>query len=111
MSASEPSLSTIFVDCGLPEVNDLTVGIVALVAQQEREAISWRTKEALAADKARGVKLSNLTGLPRSGGRGRAVLRETVAGNADEFARSRWSARFAKTGTIDRRRPSGNQGD
>ena len=32
----------------LPEANDLTVGIMALVAQQEREAISRRTKEALA---------------------------------------------------------------
>ena len=31
-----------------PEANDLTVGIMALVAQAEREAISKRTKEALA---------------------------------------------------------------
>jgi len=31
------------------DANELTVGIMALVAQQEREAISKRTKEALPA--------------------------------------------------------------
>ena len=40
-----------FLACDMPEANDLTVGIMALVAQQEREAISRRTKEALAVAK------------------------------------------------------------
>lgn len=48
-----------FLACETPEANDLTVGIMAMVAQQEREAIARRTKEALAAAKARGLSLEN----------------------------------------------------
>lgn len=46
-----------FVAADNPQANTLTVGILALVAQQEREATSKRTKDALAAAKAQGKVL------------------------------------------------------
>ena len=67
-----------FVAVDLPDANELTVGIMALVAQQEREAISKRTKEALRAAKARGQKLGNPNGA--------AALRRAGKGNAEAVA-------------------------
>jgi DNA invertase Pin-like site-specific DNA recombinase len=49
-----------FVAADLPEANTMTVGVMAVVAQHEREAISLRTKAALEAARARGVVLGGL---------------------------------------------------
>ena len=46
-----------FVCADMPDVCDMTIGVMALVARQEREAISKRTKAALRQAKERGVKL------------------------------------------------------
>src|SRR5262249_57320851 len=63
-----------FVAADMPNANRLTVHIMAMVAQEERRMISERTKAALAAARARGVKLggyragANLTAQARKAG-------------------------------------------
>lgn len=77
-----------FVAADMPDANNFTVGIMALVAQQEREAISSRTKAALAAAKSRGQRLGNPNGAAslRRAGKGTAAALQVRQRNADEHA-------------------------
>lgn len=67
-----------FIAADMPLADNFTVGIMAMVARQEREAISRRTKEALAAAKRRGTKLGNPNGA--------RALRRARKGNAASLA-------------------------
>lgn len=77
-----------FVAADMPDANELTVGIMALVAQQEREAISRRTKEALEAAKGRGQKLGNPNGAAalQRAGKGNLAAVGAIRRQADEHA-------------------------
>jgi DNA invertase Pin-like site-specific DNA recombinase len=74
-----------FVAADMPAANRLTVGIMAMVADEERRMISARTKAALAAAKKRGVKLGGYRGgqLTR---RARQAGWATLAQRADQRA-------------------------
>jgi DNA invertase Pin-like site-specific DNA recombinase len=72
-----------FVCVDMPAANALTIGIMAMVAQEEARLISARTKAALAQAKARGVVLGSPKPITRStqvmGARQSAVVRSANA--------------------------------
>lgn len=92
LSRSVAFLSTLqdsgakFIAADMPEANELTVHILAAVAQAERKAISTRTREALRAAKERGA-WTKADGTPYKTGQrlgnpnGAAPLRRAAKGN------------------------------
>jgi DNA invertase Pin-like site-specific DNA recombinase len=76
-----------FTACDMPDANAFTVGIMALVAEHERKAISTRTKEALQAAKARGVRLGCPNGAAHLRQYGNRLGVQALKRNADERAR------------------------
>ena len=79
---------TKFIAADMPEANQLTLHIMAAMAQHEREAISDRTKKALAAAKAKGTKLGGLRpgafgGNPEAG---RKLAAAAIKAKAKAFA-------------------------
>lgn len=77
-----------FIAADMPDANELTVGIMALVAEQERQAISTRTKDALKAAKARGTKLGNPNGASalRRAAKGNESAVSTIKAKAGAYA-------------------------
>jgi DNA invertase Pin-like site-specific DNA recombinase len=75
-----------FVCADMPEANELTVHLLAAIAQHERQAISARTKAALAAAKRRGKKLGNPNGAKALRGHGNGPAVAAIKAKAKHFA-------------------------
>lgn len=72
-----------FIAADMPHANKLTIHIIAAVAEYEREVIAQRTKAALKAAKARGVRLGNPNATQQS-----KVASDQTRNRADTYAKN-----------------------
>ncbi len=77
-----------FRSCDLPTTDSLTLSIFAGLAQREREIISIRTKQALAAKKAKGEKLGTVKNLNREGRKAGTKAIKDKATRKNQMAKS-----------------------
>ena len=71
-----------FIACDIPEASTFTIGLMAILAQQERELISARTKAALAAKKRRGETLGKPENFKQEGRiKGSEAMKAKASGN------------------------------
>jgi Resolvase, N terminal domain len=91
--------NTEFVACDNPHATRLTLHILAAVAEHEREAISRRTKAALQAPKARGIRLGR-NGAERLAPANEAAAADRARQLADILAKltGRWHVGAADRG-------------
>lgn len=77
-----------FIAADMPDCDETTAQLYAVMAQREGKAISERTKAALNAAKARGVKLGNPNGADaiRRAAKGNSASLDAIKGNANAFA-------------------------
>jgi DNA invertase Pin-like site-specific DNA recombinase len=96
-----------FVAADMPHANRLTVGIIAMVADEERRMISQRTKVALAAAKKRGVKLggdrgAQLSRAARKAGREAQSARAPTTRPICLLFSANWSETASRRGAASR---------
>lgn len=88
-----------FVAVDMPDANTLTIGIFASIAQHERETIAKRTKDALAAKRARGESLGTVGNLTTEGrAKGIAAIKANAANDKANRQARHNIAQFTKDG-------------
>jgi DNA invertase Pin-like site-specific DNA recombinase len=80
----DANVSFVAADC--PDMNELTVGLLAIVAEWEGKMISLRTREGLRVARAKGTKLGNPNGIAAIGEKGFAKSRLVRKRRADAKA-------------------------